>query len=65
MSRRCRTGFGLSEEVKIVNVKEAVKQLESILEYTSDQIVEEDPDDIWSKDKEALELAIKILKEKK
>lgn len=43
--------------------KQAIEQLESILEYTKYQIAGDDRGDTWKEDRDALEWAIRILSE--
>lgn len=42
--------------------KEILEQIEGIIEYSKENINDDDPRDVWRRDVEALEIAISVLK---
>lgn len=44
--------------------KECIKQLESLIDSSRSMAAGEDPDEIWKRDTEALEMAIEAMKER-
>lgn len=48
----------------MMTIKEAISQLESIKRDSESRIDKDDPNDIWTADVEALQIAIDVLKER-